>query len=34
MDELDLTKEKATDLLKQHDGNAVTSMKAFVSANN
>lgn len=31
VDELDLTALKATDLLKQHDGDAVTAMKAFIA---
>lgn len=31
VDELDLTAPKATDLLKQHDGDAVTAMKAFIA---
>ncbi|KAI6083933.1 hypothetical protein F4821DRAFT_180433 [Hypoxylon rubiginosum] len=30
VDELDLTKVKATELLKAHDGDAVEAMKAFV----
>lgn len=30
VDELDLTKPKATDLLKQHDGDAVKAMTAFI----
>jgi len=32
MDQLDLTKPKATELLRAHDGDAVTAMKAFVTA--
>ena len=32
MDELELTKIKATDLLKQHDGDAVEAMRAYVRA--
>ncbi|KAI1415067.1 hypothetical protein F5Y13DRAFT_187752 [Hypoxylon sp. FL1857] len=31
VDELDLTKVKATELLKSHDGDAVRAMKAFIS---
>ncbi|KAI1331419.1 hypothetical protein F5Y16DRAFT_395300 [Xylariaceae sp. FL0255] len=31
VDELDLTKPKATELLKSHDGDAVAAMKAFIS---
>jgi len=31
VDQLDLTKPKATDLLKAHDGNAVIAMKAFIA---
>ncbi|KAI9743642.1 MAG: hypothetical protein M1818_002958 [Claussenomyces sp. TS43310] len=31
MDQLDLTKAKASDLLKAHDGDAVTAMKAFLT---
>lgn len=30
VDELDLTKPKATELLKQHEGDAVKAMTAFV----
>ncbi|KAI1123226.1 hypothetical protein F5Y10DRAFT_56810 [Nemania abortiva] len=30
VDELDLTKAKATELLKAHDGDAVSAMKAFI----
>jgi hypothetical protein len=30
MEELDLTKPKATELLKRYDGNAVTAMTAFI----
>ncbi|KAI2619007.1 hypothetical protein GGS26DRAFT_342867 [Hypomontagnella submonticulosa] len=30
VDELDLTKPKATELLKAHDGDAVKAMKAFI----
>ncbi|KAI1772088.1 hypothetical protein F4818DRAFT_444714 [Hypoxylon cercidicola] len=30
VDELDLTKAKATELLKAHDGDAVEAMKAFI----
>ncbi|ROW10807.1 hypothetical protein VPNG_05391 [Cytospora leucostoma] len=33
VDELDLTKPKATELLKQHDGDAVKAMKAFIAVN-
>ncbi|KAJ9152122.1 hypothetical protein NKR23_g2658 [Pleurostoma richardsiae] len=33
VDELDLTKPKATELLKQHDGDAVKALRAFVSVN-
>ncbi|OIW25940.1 hypothetical protein CONLIGDRAFT_513072 [Coniochaeta ligniaria NRRL 30616] len=33
VDELDLTKPKATDLLKMHDGDAVKAMRAYVTAN-
>jgi hypothetical protein len=33
VDELDLTKPKATDLLKAHDGDAVKAMRAYVSVN-
>ena len=33
MEELDLSKIKATDLLKAHDGDAVKAMRAFVTAN-
>ena len=32
VDELDLTKPKATELLKAHDGDAVKAMRAFVKA--
>ncbi|MCJ1471791.1 hypothetical protein MMC13_000432 [Lambiella insularis] len=32
VDELDLTKVKATELLKAHEGDAVKAMRAFVSA--
>ncbi|KAL7620856.1 hypothetical protein AAE478_009854 [Parahypoxylon ruwenzoriense] len=32
VDELDLTKPKATELLKAHDGDAVRAMKAFIAA--
>lgn len=32
MDELLLSKTKATDLLKAHDGDAVKAMTAFVTA--
>ncbi|KAK6062615.1 hypothetical protein SCUP234_12758 [Seiridium cupressi] len=32
VDELDLTKPRATELLKAHDGDAVQAMRAFVSA--
>ena len=32
VEELDLTKVKATELLKAHDGNAVKAMRAFVTA--
>ncbi|KAI9706492.1 MAG: hypothetical protein M1836_003498 [Candelina mexicana] len=32
VDELDLTKAKATNLLQAHDGDAVRAMKAFVTA--
>lgn len=31
VDELDLPKIKATDLLKQHDGDAVKAIKAFIT---
>ncbi|KAI1497653.1 hypothetical protein F5X99DRAFT_358367 [Biscogniauxia marginata] len=31
VDELDLTKPKATELLKAHDGDAVLAMKAFIA---
>ncbi|KAJ0122282.1 hypothetical protein J7T55_002794 [Diaporthe amygdali] len=31
VDELDLTKPKATDLLKQHEGDAVKAMRAFIA---
>ncbi|KAK8031789.1 hypothetical protein PG990_001523 [Apiospora arundinis] len=31
VDQLDLTKPKATDLLKAHDGDAVKAMKAFIA---
>ncbi|RYO77039.1 hypothetical protein DL764_010250 [Monosporascus ibericus] len=31
VDELDLTKPKATELLKAHDGDAVRAMKAFIA---
>ncbi|KAI1425806.1 hypothetical protein F5Y12DRAFT_347509 [Xylaria sp. FL1777] len=31
VDELELTKAKATELLKAHDGDAVRAMKAFIS---
>ncbi|KAI1636342.1 hypothetical protein F4809DRAFT_389477 [Biscogniauxia mediterranea] len=31
VDELDLTKPKATELLKAHDGDAVKAMKAFIA---
>ncbi|OTA94143.1 hypothetical protein M434DRAFT_395050 [Hypoxylon sp. CO27-5] len=31
VDELDLTKVKATELLKAHDGDAVKAMKAFIT---
>ena len=30
VDELELSKGKATDLLRQHDGNAVKAMMAFL----
>jgi len=33
VDQLDLTKPKATDLLKAHDGDAVKAMRAYVAAN-
>ncbi|EFX03947.1 hypothetical protein CMQ_875 [Grosmannia clavigera kw1407] len=33
VNELDLTKAKATDLLKNHDGNAVSALRAFVTVN-
>lgn len=33
VDELDLTKPKATELLKQHDGDAVKAMRAFITVN-
>ncbi|KAI1342912.1 hypothetical protein F5Y15DRAFT_271650 [Xylariaceae sp. FL0016] len=32
VEELDMTKPKATELLKAHDGNAVQAMKAFIAA--
>ncbi|KAI4160401.1 MAG: hypothetical protein LQ342_005725 [Letrouitia transgressa] len=32
IDELDLSKTKATDLLKAHEGDAVKAMRAFVTA--
>ncbi|KAI9171863.1 hypothetical protein HJFPF1_01354 [Paramyrothecium foliicola] len=32
VDELDLTKPKATELLKAHEGDAVKAMRAYVSA--
>jgi hypothetical protein len=32
MKELDLTKSKATDLLKSHDGDAVKALTAFITA--
>ncbi|KAK2598466.1 hypothetical protein N8I77_011879 [Diaporthe amygdali] len=31
VDELDLTKPKATDLLKHHEGDAVKAMRAFIA---
>ncbi|KAI0839277.1 hypothetical protein F5Y06DRAFT_31170 [Hypoxylon sp. FL0890] len=31
VDELDLTKVKATELLKAHDGDAIQAMKAFIA---
>jgi hypothetical protein len=31
VDELDLTKARATELLKQHDGDAVKVMRAFIA---
>ncbi|ORY57139.1 uncharacterized protein BCR38DRAFT_355012 [Pseudomassariella vexata] len=31
VEELDLTKPKATELLKAHDGDAVAAMKAFIA---
>ncbi len=31
VDELDLTKVKATELLKAHDGDAIRAAKAFIS---
>ncbi|KAI1479143.1 hypothetical protein K445DRAFT_192524 [Daldinia sp. EC12] len=31
VDELDLSKQKATELLKAHDGDAVRAMKAFIA---
>ncbi|KAI0976692.1 hypothetical protein F4678DRAFT_121449 [Xylaria arbuscula] len=31
VDELELTKQKATELLKAHDGNAVRALRAFIS---
>lgn len=31
VDELDLSKAKATELLKAHDGDAVKAMRAFIS---
>lgn len=32
VEELDLSKAKATDLLKAHEGDAVQAMRAFVTA--
>lgn len=32
VEELELSKAKATDLLKAHDGDAVQAMRAFVTA--
>ena len=32
VDQLDMTKPKATELLKAHDGDAVRAMRAYVSA--
>lgn len=31
VDELDLTKPKATELLKQHEGDAIKAMRAFIA---
>ncbi|EHA49806.1 hypothetical protein MCOR27_011635 [Pyricularia oryzae] len=31
VDQLELAKPKATELLKQHDGNAVTAMRAYIA---
>jgi hypothetical protein len=31
VDQLDLTKPKATELLKSHDGDAVQALKAFIA---
>lgn len=31
VDQLDLTKPKATELLKAHDGDAVRAMEAFIA---
>lgn len=31
MEELDLTKNKATELLKAHDGDAKKAMRAFIA---
>ncbi|TLS20873.1 uncharacterized protein PpBr36_10855 [Pyricularia pennisetigena] len=31
VDQLELTKPKATELLKQYDGNAVTAMRAYIA---
>ena len=33
IEELDLSKIKATELLKAHEGDAVRAMRAFVTAN-
>lgn len=31
VDELEVTKSKATELLKMHDGDAVRAMRAFIA---
>lgn len=31
VDQLDLTKPKATELLREHDGNAVKAIRAFIT---
>ena len=33
VEELDLTKMKATELLKAHEGDAIKALRAFVTAN-